>query len=54
MSDTPKRKTDEEIRERITYFQASIEDEEAHGLAGGEDWMEAVTASRWLKWVLGE
>lgn len=53
MSNTT-RPTDDEIWAKIAYFEASIENEESNGLAGGEDWMEAVTAARWLKWVLGE
>lgn len=48
------RKTDEEIRERVAYFQASLAEEEDEGRSGGDDWCEASTALYWLRWVLGE
>lgn len=47
-------KTEQEIRERIRAHQLAVEEEQANGGAGGEDWNLAVTAIVELQWVLGE
>lgn len=47
-------KTEQEIRDRIRAHQLSVEEEEANGGLGGEDWTLAVTAISELQWVLGE
>jgi len=47
-------KTEQEIRERIAMRQREIEEEDADGRTGGDDWMFAVTALNELRWVMGE
>ena len=47
-------KTEQEIRDRIAEYQRSIDEEVKNGWEGEEDWMEAVTVQRALKWVLDE
>jgi len=37
-------KTEQEIRERIRLRQREIDEEDANGRAGGDDWMFAVMA----------
>ena len=46
-------KTEQEIRERIRALQLVIEEEEANGLSGGEEWLFVTIAKDELHWVLG-
>ena len=49
-----RRRTDEEVRERIAEHQKAIEWEEERGREGGMGWLLTATKMDELRWVLGE
>lgn len=52
--ETPRRKTDDEIRARIAEHQVVVDEEELNGGQGNEDWSLAIQAIGELRWVMGE
>lgn len=47
-------KTEAEIRAWLVELEDIVQEEEANGLMGGEDWRDALTAKRWLRRVVEE